>query len=124
MMLTPPQSRHRRAPSPPLSVAASSQFTTTPQPKLNVVARLALEGKAKQGDDGAAIRMYLKVSPLCYTPSFLLPSPALHPDRWRFPGLNHPAVPRCDHQPFPPRASLTIYLRGEPEIARRPSPSS
>ncbi|KAG8217685.1 hypothetical protein J3R82DRAFT_5838 [Butyriboletus roseoflavus] len=62
MMLTPTQSRHKRAQSPPISVAASSQFTTTPQPKLNVVTRLALEGKAKQGDDGATIRMYLKLS--------------------------------------------------------------
>ncbi|KAG6376312.1 hypothetical protein JVT61DRAFT_2291 [Boletus reticuloceps] len=61
-MYTPPQSRHKRAPSPPLSVAGSSQFTTTPQPKLNVVTRLALEGKAKHGDDGATIRMYLKLS--------------------------------------------------------------
>lgn len=61
MMHTPPNSRHKRAASPPLSVAGSSQFTTTPQPKLNVVTRLALEGKAKQGGDGATIRMYLKV---------------------------------------------------------------
>ncbi|KAH0830735.1 hypothetical protein J3R83DRAFT_2214 [Lanmaoa asiatica] len=61
-MHTPPQSRHKRVASPPLSVAGSSQFTSTPQPKLNVVTRLALEGKAKQGDDGATIRMYLKLS--------------------------------------------------------------
>ena len=64
MMHTPPQSRHKRAASPPLSVAGSSQFTTTPttpQTKLNVVTRLVLEGKAKQDDDGATVRMYLKV---------------------------------------------------------------
>lgn len=60
-MHTPSQSRHKRAPSPPLSVAGSSQSTTTSQPKLNIVTRLALEGKAKQGDDGATVRMYLKV---------------------------------------------------------------
>lgn len=60
-MYTTPQSRHKRAPSPPLSVTGSSQFTSTPQQKLNVVTRLALEGKAKHGDDGATIRMYIKV---------------------------------------------------------------
>ncbi|KAF9246346.1 hypothetical protein BU15DRAFT_85132 [Melanogaster broomeanus] len=32
------------------------------QPKLNVVTRLAIEGKAKQGHDGATIKMYLKLS--------------------------------------------------------------
>jgi hypothetical protein len=29
--------------------------------KLNVVTRVAIEGKAKNGDDGAGIKMYLKV---------------------------------------------------------------
>ncbi|KAJ7085710.1 hypothetical protein B0H15DRAFT_887406 [Mycena belliarum] len=45
----------------------SSGYTPTvtqgahPQ-KLNVVTRVAIEGKAKQGQDGAGIRMYLKIS--------------------------------------------------------------
>jgi hypothetical protein len=62
-MYAPAQSRHARAISPPLSANASSQtFTATAQqPKLNVVTRLAIEGKAKQGQDGIAIKMYLKV---------------------------------------------------------------
>lgn len=64
-MFAPAQSRHARAISPPLSANASSHtFTATAQqqPKLNVVTRLAIEGKAKQGQDGIAIRMYLKLS--------------------------------------------------------------
>lgn len=63
-MYAPAQSRHARAISPPLSANASSQTftaTTQQQPKLNVVTRLAIEGKAKQGQDGIAIKMYLKV---------------------------------------------------------------
>lgn len=31
------------------------------QQKVNVVTRVAIEGKAKQGQDGVAIKMYLKV---------------------------------------------------------------
>jgi len=80
-MYTPPQSRHRRPSSPPLSAAGSSQFTSTPQPKLNVVTRLALEGKAKHGDDGANLRMYLKVGPLYFTP-FVFSYSRSSPFRW------------------------------------------
>ncbi|KIJ16973.1 hypothetical protein PAXINDRAFT_39161, partial [Paxillus involutus ATCC 200175] len=61
-MYTSVHSRHTRTSSPPLSTTGSSQFTTTQQPKLNVVTRLAIEGKAKQGHDGAAVKMYLKLS--------------------------------------------------------------
>lgn len=49
--------------SPPLSNTSYSP-TITPGPqqqKLNVVTRVAIEGKAKQGQDGVAIKMYLKV---------------------------------------------------------------
>lgn len=35
------------------------------QQKLNVVTRVAMEGRAKQDQDGAAIKMYLKVRSLC-----------------------------------------------------------
>ncbi|KAI6166843.1 hypothetical protein EDD17DRAFT_1893529 [Pisolithus thermaeus] len=59
-MLYPP--RHTRASSPPLSTTGSSQVTTTHPPKLNVVTRLAIEGKARQGHDGASVKMYLKLS--------------------------------------------------------------
>ncbi|KAL4077231.1 hypothetical protein V8B97DRAFT_1940399 [Scleroderma yunnanense] len=53
-------SRHTRTLSPPLSTA--SALTTTPQPRLNVVTRLAIQGKVKQGQDGASIKLYLKLS--------------------------------------------------------------
>ncbi|KAH7923567.1 hypothetical protein BV22DRAFT_1092724, partial [Leucogyrophana mollusca] len=56
-----PSSRHARTLSPPLSTAGSST-TLNAQPKLNVVTRLAIEGRAKQGQDGAAIKIYLKLS--------------------------------------------------------------
>ncbi|KAI6005783.1 hypothetical protein EDD15DRAFT_2154204 [Pisolithus albus] len=55
--------RHTRPSSPPFSTTGSSQATTaTHQPKLNVVTRLAIEGKARQGHDGASVKMYLKLS--------------------------------------------------------------
>ncbi|KDQ61102.1 hypothetical protein JAAARDRAFT_67494 [Jaapia argillacea MUCL 33604] len=63
-----PSSRHLRTLSPPLSSAASSSQAFTVglgnqnQQKLNVVTRLAIQGRAKPGQDGAAIRVYLKIS--------------------------------------------------------------
>ncbi|KAI3619460.1 replication factor-a protein 1 [Moniliophthora roreri] len=59
-----PRSGGRTA-SPPLSVAATSTVTpySSNQPmKMNVVTRVAIEGKAKQGLDGAGVKMYLKLS--------------------------------------------------------------
>jgi hypothetical protein len=32
---------------------------------MNVVSRIAIEGKAKQGQDGASIKMYMKVGSRC-----------------------------------------------------------
>ncbi|OAX40263.1 hypothetical protein K503DRAFT_687873, partial [Rhizopogon vinicolor AM-OR11-026] len=63
-MYAPAQSRHARTLSPsPSAIESSRTFTaTTQQPKLNVVTRLAIEGKAKEGKDGIAIKMYLKLS--------------------------------------------------------------
>jgi hypothetical protein len=58
-MQTPASSRYARALSPPLSTS-SQAFTIGQQQKLNVVTRLAIEGKATQGDNGAAIKIYLK----------------------------------------------------------------
>ena len=49
--------------SPPLSSAYSvSHATAIAQQKLNVVTRLAIEGRAERGANGAGIHMYLKVS--------------------------------------------------------------
>ncbi|THH28498.1 hypothetical protein EUX98_g5693 [Antrodiella citrinella] len=57
-------SRHARTLSPPVSTAFSS--ATAGQVKLNVVTRVAIEGKARKGvdgkADGAAIRMFLKIA--------------------------------------------------------------
>ncbi|KAJ3815443.1 hypothetical protein F5876DRAFT_85807 [Lentinula aff. lateritia] len=57
--------RLSRALSPPASVSSYSTPTITPlgtQQKLNVVNRVAIEGKAKQNEDSVFIRMYLKMS--------------------------------------------------------------
>lgn len=62
-MPTPASSRLTRALSPPLS--SSPSFTAGQQQKLNVVTRLAIEGKAKQGAEGVGIKMYLKVCMKC-----------------------------------------------------------
>ncbi|TDL24918.1 hypothetical protein BD410DRAFT_766513 [Rickenella mellea] len=56
----PASSRRSGTLSPPLSSAAS--YSLGAQSKLNIVSRLAIEGKAKQGFDGAAIKLYLKLS--------------------------------------------------------------
>ncbi|KZT69808.1 hypothetical protein DAEQUDRAFT_241238 [Daedalea quercina L-15889] len=58
----PSSSRHTRTVSPPLTTASYSNATTMGQQKLNVVTRLAIEGKSKKGWDGASIKMYLKIS--------------------------------------------------------------
>ncbi|THH06712.1 hypothetical protein EW145_g3900 [Phellinidium pouzarii] len=59
--------------SPTLSSAAS--YTASSQSKLNIVSRLAIEGKAKQGPDGASIKLYLKITvPVdSVTPGQILP---------------------------------------------------
>ncbi|OBZ69129.1 hypothetical protein A0H81_10722 [Grifola frondosa] len=57
-------SRHGRSgtgSSPTRSTATYSQVTAAGQQKLNVVTRVAIEGKSKSGK-GAAIKMYLKIS--------------------------------------------------------------
>lgn len=60
----PSSSRHTRTVSPPLTTASYSNATAIGQQKLNVVTRLAIEGKSKKDWDGASIKMYLKVSRL------------------------------------------------------------
>lgn len=49
------------------SLASNSTYSPTVTngihtPKLNVVTRIAIEGKAKRGQDGASVRMFLKVA--------------------------------------------------------------
>ncbi|KAH9928157.1 uncharacterized protein B0H18DRAFT_1084589 [Fomitopsis serialis] len=59
----PSSSRHTRTISPPLtSVSYSNATAVAQQQKLNVVTRLAIEGKSKKGWDGASIKVYLKKS--------------------------------------------------------------
>jgi hypothetical protein len=48
------------------SARASTSYTPTvvsngQQQRINVVTRVAIEGRAKQGQDGATVKMYLKV---------------------------------------------------------------
>jgi hypothetical protein len=57
-----PRSSRAMTNSPPPSSGSSSQaHTINPGQPLKVVTRLALEGKVKQGEDGARLLMYLKV---------------------------------------------------------------
>ncbi|KAI0333548.1 hypothetical protein GY45DRAFT_1432280 [Cubamyces sp. BRFM 1775] len=93
-------SRPSTSSSPPLSSAYSvSHATSVGQQKLNVVTRLAVEGRAERGANGAAIHMYLKISiPLdSVTPGSTIPL---------FPEAN---VKILDSQVHPLDASSTPY---------------
>ena len=58
---TPARTGHRRSfSSTPGTITSSGH-----QQKLNVVTRVAIEGKARPGQDGASIRMFLKVRVSC-----------------------------------------------------------
>ncbi|KAG5636413.1 hypothetical protein H0H81_008153 [Sphagnurus paluster] len=58
---TPSRMKHAFSVSPAPSTSYSPTITSgSHQQKLNVVTRVAIEGKAKQDKDGASIRMYLK----------------------------------------------------------------
>lgn len=62
---TPTPSRsHPSWPTSPQSVHSYSPTVTSAGQvaKMNVVTRVVVEGKAKQGQDGASIKMYMKVS--------------------------------------------------------------
>ncbi|KAJ6502109.1 hypothetical protein C8R45DRAFT_1070652 [Mycena sanguinolenta] len=85
-MPIPTSQRHSRPNSPPTNVNGSTTTPLRPRlsgifntpssgtaysptvtsgsqaQKLNIVTRVAIEGKAKHGDDGAGIKMYLKIS--------------------------------------------------------------
>lgn len=63
----PPSSRRSGAFSPPLSSAVS--YTPGASPKLNVVSRLAIRGKASLEADVASIRLFLRVSLFYSKPS-------------------------------------------------------
>jgi hypothetical protein len=59
---TPARTKFSRAVSPSrTSTSYSPTLTPGHQQKLNVVTRVAIEGKARQGQDGASMKMYLKV---------------------------------------------------------------
>lgn len=61
MMSTPSRSSHFRAQNNSSSYSPTVTSGGIGQQKLNVITRVAIEGKAKQGQDGASIRMFLKV---------------------------------------------------------------
>lgn len=66
---TPPRFHPSQPTSPTISYAPT--VTSLGQAlRMNVVSRIAIEGKAKQGQDGASIKVYMKVSCLlrrcCY----------------------------------------------------------
>ncbi|KAF9469218.1 hypothetical protein BDZ94DRAFT_1317152 [Collybia nuda] len=61
---TPARSKSTRGVSPP---PTNTNYSPTiglggQQQRLNIVTRVAIEGKARQGQDGASIKMYLKIS--------------------------------------------------------------
>ena len=58
---TPARTGHRRS----LSSNPGTIISSGHQQKLNVVTRVAIEGKARRGQDGASIRMFLKVRVSC-----------------------------------------------------------
>ncbi|GLB34779.1 putative DNA recombination [Lyophyllum shimeji] len=61
---TPARIKHVHSTSPPPTNSTYSPTVVSggQQHKLNVVTRVAIEGKAKQDKDGASIRMYVKIS--------------------------------------------------------------
>ncbi|KAG6862067.1 hypothetical protein C0995_007197 [Termitomyces sp. Mi166 len=61
---TPARPKHVYSTSPAPSTTSCSSTVTPggPQQKLNVVTRVAIEGKTKKDKDGASVRMYLKMS--------------------------------------------------------------
>ncbi|KZP21536.1 hypothetical protein FIBSPDRAFT_1044077 [Athelia psychrophila] len=54
-------SRHTRTMSPPQS-QSSHALTAGAQQRVNIVTRVAIEGKAKKNEKGAGVRMYLKMA--------------------------------------------------------------
>lgn len=63
--VTPSQRRHHVSSLVSPSISGSTYAPTITSnghsPKLNIVTRVAIEGKATQGQDGASVKMYLKV---------------------------------------------------------------
>lgn len=91
---TPARAMHFRT----SSNQSSSSPTITPagnQHKLNVVTRLAVEGKAKQGEDGVSIKMYLKVRELgCNSLSAKSVASDFFAIRFHHAGLDYPTFSR------------------------------
>jgi len=61
--------------------------------KINAVTRIAIEGKAKQGEEGASVKMYLKVS-YSETVNSKLPSITILIACYSR-GLHHTRINRC-----------------------------
>lgn len=60
--LTPSQASLNPMSSPSTTFHAPTITSVGQVVKTNVVTRIAIEGKAKQGEEGASVKMYLKVS--------------------------------------------------------------
>jgi hypothetical protein len=104
--------RDRRQASPPQSTAtpmrtpsrgAYSAYTPTVTSgtgttKMNVVTRVALEGRAKHGEDGASIKMYLKVRRCSSSPFNATNNrpKALHPTGFSYTRNDNSTFPRYD----------------------------
>lgn len=92
MYSTPSRSSNlRNAPS----TSYSPTVTGNGQQKLNVVTRMAIEGKAKQGQEGVSVRMFLKACNRHLQPLRLnLFCPDLYTSRLRNPWVNYSSLSR------------------------------
>ncbi len=92
MYSTPSRSSNpRNAPS----TSYSPTVTGNGHQKLNVVTRIAIEGKAKQGQDGVSVKMFLKARNRNSQPLRLnLLCADLYPSGFRNPWVNHCSLSR------------------------------
>ncbi|KAL1741353.1 hypothetical protein HDZ31DRAFT_45614 [Schizophyllum fasciatum] len=140
-------SSNSRATSPPLSHSSYSPTLTpggTQFHKLNVVTRVALEGKAKKGADGANMKMYLKISlpqasvspgitiPLCPEENIRILSSQVHPldansVPYNFSSAASPLLHKAARALVLPQRSSTTYQQAyglEPTHGSTIAPSS
>jgi len=91
--LTPSQASLN--PMSPRSTSSHTQTITSVGQvvKINAVTRIAIEGKAKQGEEGASVKMYLKVS-YSETVNSKLPSITILIACYSR-GLHHTRINRC-----------------------------
>ncbi|KIY42922.1 hypothetical protein FISHEDRAFT_78984 [Fistulina hepatica ATCC 64428] len=140
MPATPAPSRHRRdltaatptaRPSRPQSPTSTTNFTnstisTAHLHKINIVSRVALDGKAKQGKDGASVKMYFKLSvpydvapgatiPLCLEENLKILECQVHPldhnsAPYSFSGTAYPLLHSAARAlALPPRSTTTYH---------------